>query len=71
LLTPNAAPSHHRRSQGACRRRRQQDRVAAARPKPSSKPFRREALREQAALAVKVPSSILRKEVNAGVHADL
>jgi F-type H+-transporting ATPase subunit b len=42
-------------------------------PRPSRRPTKaREALREQVAvLAVKGAEQILRKEVNAGVHAEL
>ena len=47
--------------------------IAAAKVEAEQQPVRaREALREQvAALAVKGAEQILRKEVNAGVHADL
>ena len=66
-------PGDRRRSQGPRHRRRPTRSSPPPGPRPSSRPCKaREALREQvAALAVKGAEQILRKEVNAGVHADL
>ena len=60
-------------AKGRATRRRRTRSSPPPGPKPSSRPCKaREALREQvAALAVKGAEQILRKEVNAGVHADL
>ena len=62
-----------RGSQGSRQRRRRPRSSPPPRPRPSRKSIKaREALREQvAALAVKGAEQILRREVNAGVHAEL
>ena len=66
------APGHRRGSQGPRHRGRQQDHRRRQAEAEQQSVKAREALREQvAALAVKGAEQILRKEVNAGVHAEL
>jgi F-type H+-transporting ATPase subunit b len=71
--TPSVAPRPSSKRPRPARPKKATRSLPPPAPKPTSRHVKaREALREQvAALAVKGAEQILRKEVNAGVHADL